>query len=197
MPPIFSHGAIKPFLLMFALCLSVAASCQSQKEQSGTVSTRHSLPAVYQNWLDEDVRWIITSEEKAAFGRLVNDEERNEFVVQFWLRRDPTPDSEENEYKEEHYRRIAYSNVHFASRTKGSLTDRGRIYIVYGPPDTTNLQHDSAVPTEVWHYRALREPDTEVTYGDRHQPPPEKEADFTFTDKCKCNDYRLQAPEAK
>ena len=83
------------------------------------------------------MKYIITGEEMEAFKRLSNDEERDNFIEQFWLRRDPTPDTVENEYKEEHYRRIAYANEHFAAGVAGWRTDRGRIYIVYGPPDET------------------------------------------------------------
>ena len=93
------------------------------------------LSKTYKKWLDEDVRWIITDEERAAFKQLSNDEERDNFIEQFWLRRDPTPDTAENEYKEEHYRRIAYANEHFAAGVPGWRTDRGRIYIMYGKAD--------------------------------------------------------------
>ena len=93
------------------------------------------LAGPWKKWLNEDVVYIITDEEKQAFKRLKTDEERQQFVEQFWLRRDPTPDTEENEYKEEHYRRIAYANDHYASGIPGWKTDRGMIYIKYGPPD--------------------------------------------------------------
>ena len=93
------------------------------------------LMGPWRKWLNEDVTYIITDEEKTAFKRMSNDEEREQFVEQFWLRRDPTPDSQENEYKEEHYRRIAYTNERYASGIPGWKTDRGRIYITFGPPD--------------------------------------------------------------
>src|SRR6202140_1839984 len=93
------------------------------------------LETPYKKWLNEDVAYIITDEERRAFKRLQTDEEREQFIEQFWLRRDPTPDTVENEFKEEHYRRIAYSNENFASGIPGWKTDRGRIYITYGPPD--------------------------------------------------------------
>ena len=89
----------------------------------------------YKKWLDEDVVWIISDEERAAFKQLSNDEERDNFIENFWQRRDPTPDTEENEYKEEHYQRIAYANEHFAAGVQGWRTDRGRMYIMYGKPD--------------------------------------------------------------
>jgi GWxTD domain-containing protein len=93
------------------------------------------LDTPYKKWLQEDVLYIITDEEKKAFLQLSTNEEREQFIEQFWLRRDPTPDTVENEFKEEHYRRIAYANEHFASGIPGWRTDRGRIYIIHGKPD--------------------------------------------------------------
>lgn len=94
-------------------------------------------PTPYQKWLNEDVAYIITDGERAAFKALTTDEERENFIEQFWLIRDPTPGTVENEYKEEHYRRIAYANEHYSTQQglPGWKTDRGRIYITYGPPD--------------------------------------------------------------
>ena len=89
----------------------------------------------YSKWVNEDVAYIISDEERAAFKSLQSDPEREHFIEQFWLRRDPTPGTPENEFKEEHYRRIAYANDHFAAAIPGWKTDRGRIYITYGPPD--------------------------------------------------------------
>ena len=96
---------------------------------------RKELATPYRKWLNEDVTYIITDEERSAFTRLQTDEEREQFIENFWLRRDPSPDTVENEFREEHYRRIAYANEHFASGIPGWKTDRGRIYITYGPPD--------------------------------------------------------------
>jgi GWxTD domain-containing protein len=96
---------------------------------------REELATPYKKWLNEDVAYIITDEERAAFKQSNNDEEREQFIESFWLRRDPTPDTEENEFKEEHYRRIAYANEHFASGIPGWKSDRGRIYITFGPAD--------------------------------------------------------------
>ena len=93
------------------------------------------LETPYKKWLNEDVGYIISDEEKQAWKRLATDDERQQFIEHFWLRRDPTPDTEENEFKEEHYRRIAYANEHYASGIPGWKTDRGRIYIMYGPAD--------------------------------------------------------------
>jgi GWxTD domain-containing protein len=96
---------------------------------------RKELATPYRKWLNEDVTYIITDEERTAFVRLQTDEEREQFIENFWLRRDPSPDTIENEFREEHYRRIAYANEHYASGIPGWKTDRGRIYITYGPPD--------------------------------------------------------------
>jgi GWxTD domain-containing protein len=93
------------------------------------------LATPYKKWLEEEVPYIISDEERAAFLQLQTNEEREQFIEAFWQRRDPTPDTVENEFKEEHYRRIAYTNERFASGIPGWRTDRGRIYIIWGKPD--------------------------------------------------------------
>ncbi len=108
-------------------------SARDQKRREDKL--RKELETPFRKWLNEDVFYIITDEEKTSFKRLSTDEEREQFIEQFWLRRDPTPDTQENEYKEEHYRRIAYANERFASGIPGWKADRGRIYITFGPPD--------------------------------------------------------------
>src|SRR5579871_452441 len=128
------------------------------------------LDKPYEKWLKEDVVYIITDEEKQAWKRLNTAEERDQFVEQFWLRRDPTPDTPENEYKEEHYRRIAYANEHFASGIPGWKTDRGRTYIMFGPADEIESHPSggtyerppeegggttSTYPFEKWRYRYI------------------------------------------
>ena len=118
------------------------------------------IPAFWQKWINEDLCYIISDNEKAAFKRLHNDEERREFAIQFWLRRDPTPDTPENEYKEEHYRRIAYADHHYASDVPGWKTDRGMVYIRLGAPDEIDAS-DAGSP-EVWHYRYIQELGTNV-----------------------------------
>ena len=114
---------------------TVAKPMTAKQKKKQEDKLRKELETPYRKWLNEDVAYIITDEERKAFKRLSTDDEREKFIEQFWLRRDPTPDTEENEYKEEHYRRIAYANERFASGIPGWKTDRGRIYIVYGPPD--------------------------------------------------------------
>ena len=103
---------------------------RSDKEKfAAQKAVRQELKGAYKTWLDQDVAYIITDEERKAFKILSNDEERDAFIEQFWLRRNPNPDSPENEFREEHYRRIAYANEHFAAGKPGWKTDRGRIYI--------------------------------------------------------------------
>src|SRR5579871_4360537 len=108
------------------------------KDKKATQNLRKlekELDTPYKKWLQEEVPYIITDEERSAFLRLQTNEEREQFIEAFWQRRDPTPDTVENEFKEEHYRRIAYANERFSSGIPGWRTDRGRMYIMYGPPD--------------------------------------------------------------
>ena len=143
---------------------------QKQQEHKSFGRLEKELPTPYKKWLEEDVTYIITDEERRSFLQLETNEEREQFIEQFWLRRDPTPDTPENEFKEEHYRRIAYANEHFASGIPGWKTDRGRIYIIWGKPDETeshpsggtyNRPEDegggttSTFPFEQWTYRHM------------------------------------------
>src|ERR1700736_6605630 len=129
---------IKATVLLFAAaaaCLAQPSPQSAKQLRKQEARLRKELEPAYTKWRDNDVRYIITDEEKQAFNRLSTDDEREQFVEQFWLRRDPTPDTAENEFKEEHYRRIAYANERYASGIPGWKSDRGRIYITYGPPD--------------------------------------------------------------
>jgi GWxTD domain-containing protein len=114
---------------------TVAKPMTEKQRKKQEKKLQKELETPYKKWLNEDVAYIISDEEKQAWKRLATDDERQQFIEQFWLRRDPTPDTEENEFKEEHYRRIAYANERFASGIPGWKTDRGRIYIMYGPAD--------------------------------------------------------------
>lgn len=155
-------------------------------------SLKQELGKTYKKWLNEDVKWIITQEELQAFKQLSNDDERDAFIEQFWQRRDPTPDTVENEFKEEHYRRIAYANEHYAAGIPGWRTDRGRIYIVWGAPDeieshpsggTYNREISegggttSTYPFERWRYRYIEGIGQEII--------------LEFVDTCMCNEYHL------
>src|SRR6202790_1996820 len=155
-------------------------------------SLKIELSKTYKKWLNEDVVWIITDEERAAFKQLSNDEERDNFIEAFWQRRDPTPDTEENEYKEEHYQRIAYANEHFAAGVPGWKTDRGRMYIVFGKPDEIDSHpsggsyqrpmeegggETSTFPFEDWRYRYIEGIGQEVI--------------IEFVDTCMCGEYHM------
>jgi len=163
-----------------------------QEKKKSSKALKQELSSTYKKWLNQDVVYIITPEEKAAFKALSNDEERDQFIEQFWLRRDPTPDTPENEYKEEHYRRIAYANEHFSAGIPGWRTDRGRVYIMWGPPDqiTTHASggtYDrpqeegggttSTYPFEDWRYRYLEGVGQEVN--------------LEFVDTCMCGEYHM------
>jgi len=163
---------------------------KQRKEQAKAL--KQELSKTYKKWLDEDVRWIITDEERTAFKQLSNDEERDQFIEQFWLRRDPTPDTVENEYKEEHYRRIAYANEHFAAGVAGWRTDRGRMYIMYGPADSVESHPSggsyqrpveegggstSTYPFEIWNYRYLEGIGQNIN--------------IEFVDPCMCGEYHM------
>jgi len=141
-----------------------------REERKRLRQLQKELEGPFKKWLKEDVLYIITSEERKGFLGLNTIEERENFVAQFWMRRDPTPDSMENEYKEEHYRRIAYANDRYASGIQGWRTDRGRIYIAHGPADEIEAHPSggaynrpyeegggstSTFPFEIWRYRWL------------------------------------------
>src|SRR5271154_7219470 len=105
----------------------------SKGKQKNDNNLKKELSSQYKKWLDEDVVYIISPEERHAFLQLQSNEEREQFIESFWQRRNPDPDSPDNTFKEEHYRRIAYANEHYASGVPGWKTDRGKIYIIWGP----------------------------------------------------------------
>jgi GWxTD domain-containing protein len=163
-----------------------------KQRKANAKALKIELSKTYRKWLDEDVRWIITDQERSAFMQLSNDEERDQFIEAFWQRRDPTPDTEENEYKEEHYRRIAYANEHYAAGIPGWKSDRGRTYIVFGPADEIESHpsggsyerpmeegggETSTFPFETWRYRYLEGIGQEVM--------------IEFVDTCMCGDYHM------
>jgi len=160
------------------------------EERQRRQATKDELKGQYKKWLDEDVRWIITDQEAKTFKSLSNDEERDSFIEQFWQRRNPNPDSNDNEYRDEYYQRIAYANEHFAAGEPGWRTDRGHIYIAYGKADSVESHpsggsyerpqeegggETSTFPFEVWHYRYLE------GIGDN--------IDIEFVDTCMCGEY--------
>ena len=133
-------------------------------------NVKPELKKAYKDWLEKDVTYVITDEERKAFKKLATDDERERFIEEFWRRRDPDPDTDENEFKEEYYERIAYANEHFSSGIPGWKTDRGRIWIMYGKPDELESHpmggnydrpsyegggNTSTYPFEIWFYRYL------------------------------------------
>jgi GWxTD domain-containing protein len=166
---------------------------RSDKERfSARKAYKEELKGAFKTWLEQDVTYIISDDERKAFKTLSNDEEREAFIEQFWLRRNPNPDSPENEFREEHYRRIAYANEHYAAGKPGWKTDRGHIYIAFGKPDSVDSHpsggsyqrpmdegggETSTFPFEVWHYRYLEGVGENI--------------DLEFVDTCMCGDYHF------
>ncbi len=171
----------------------------SDKERFKQQKELHQeLSETYKKWLNEDVRWIITPQEKKAFLSLSNDEERDAFIEQFWRRRNPNPDSPDNTFRDEYYRRIAYANEHFAAGEPGWMTDRGMIYIKYGAPDSIDSHpsgglyerpieegggETSTFPFEDWHYRYI--------------PGIGENINIEFVDSCMCGDYEMTIDRSK
>jgi GWxTD domain-containing protein len=169
-----------------------------KRRKDNSKSLRHELSVDDNNWLNKDVTYIITDEERKAFMQLSNEEEREQFIEAFWDRRNPNPDSEDNEFKDEHYRRIEYANEHFAAGKPGWMTDRGRIYIVFGPPDEIDSHpsggsyerpadegggETSTYPFEDWRYRYIEGMGNEII--------------VEFVDDCQCGAYEMTMDRSK
>jgi GWxTD domain-containing protein len=179
--------------LLIGPALSLASPQKlSKQEKRRMKALRKEMESPYKKWLQEEVPYIITDEERAAFRKLSTDEEREQFVEQFWERRNPNPGSPENEFKEEYYRRIAYANERFPSGIPGWKTDRGRIYIMWGPPDEIESHpsggsylrppeegggETATYPFEVWRYRYLEGIGSDIL--------------LEFVDKSMTGEYRL------
>lgn len=190
------------FAIALGLSLGLVSACAQQPDSGNRPDNqvdplqrpkvkKKKTEDAYKIWADE-VKLIITPEELAAFRRLTNDSERANFVEIFWQHRDPTPDTEENEYKEEFYRRLTYADEHFAAGKAGRDTDRGRMYIIHGPPDSIDAHpaggpylrtaeegggQTSTFPFETWTYRNLDGIGQEV--------------EIEFVDSCGCGDYHM------
>jgi GWxTD domain-containing protein len=150
-----------------------------QKPSAAPQEKSRAKTSSYNNWENQEVVYIITDQERAAFNKLTTDEEREKFVEQFWERRNPNPGSAQNKFKEEHYRRIAYANGHFASNTDpGWKTARGHMYILFGPPDEIDSHPDGPpYPFEEWRYKHAGELGDNVT--------------LTFIDPARDGSYRV------
>lgn len=193
--------------LLLLACISIAAAVaipaspqkSSSQKRRDRARVEESQAEYHKKWLDGDVTYIISEEEKKVFKDLQTEEEREKFIEQFWLRRDTDPRTPENEFKEEHYRRIAYANERFASGIPGWKTDRGRIYIMYGQPaeieshpsgGSYNREYwegggtTSTFPFERWRYRHID------GIGD--------DIEIEFVDKSMSGEYRIaMSPDEK
>ena len=193
-------------LILALFCFTSAGMVQGQSADAAQNNSPHKDPLQRprttknrsdskdsrwaKKWID-DVSAIITPEEEAAFRKLATDAERQSFVEIFWRHRDPTPDTAENEYKEEFYRRKAYADEHFSAGKPGSKTDRGLLYIIRGAPSSIDSHPGGpymrpaeegggqtvAHPFEIWRYRHLE------GIGD--------EIEIEFVDSCECGDYHF------
>lgn len=158
--------------LLASIFLSGTLSAQppSQDPSTKPIKASSEMKDAHKRWLTQDVPYIISEAERKAFRALQTDEERENFIATFWDNRDPDPDTEENEYREEYYERIAYANEHFASGIPGWRTDRGRIHIRWGKPDSIESRPSggsydrpsyegggstTVYPFETWFYRHL------------------------------------------
>jgi GWxTD domain-containing protein len=178
--PVFSAG-----ILMLA---AVGAMAAWQAQSPGTPAEPQAKADEYTRWLNEDVVYIIDGRERAAFLSLKTDPEREHFIQQFWERRNPTPGSSDNTFRDEHYRRIGYAMMHFGWRAvPGWKTDRGRIYITFGPPDEIEVHPEGQpargslettnVPTEQWLYHTIKGVGSNVI--------------MEFVDRAKTGDFRM------
>ena len=184
-------------IVLFLVCLALVDTGSSQQSdppsiKSDRANLQEEMEDYYKKWLKQDVIYIISDEEKAVFDRLKADDEREQFIEQFWLRRDADPQTAFNEFKEEHYRRIAYANEHFFSAKAGWRTDRGRTYILWGPPDDREMR-PSAGRYERLPYEGGG---TTVTYAFerwyyRHIPGIGSDIELEFVDKSGTAEYRL------
>jgi GWxTD domain-containing protein len=183
-------AAVLAAVIFFATAAVSLAAWQSDAPKKTSSATQEHVDASarssYSKWLDEDVVYIIDDAERAAFQNLTTNPERDEFIAQFWQRRNPTPGSPQNKFKEEHYRRIAYANKRFRTESgaPGWRTDRGHMYIVYGPPDEIDDHakgQQKAFATDGWLYHHID------GIGDN--------VSFTFVDRSGAGDFHL-APES-
>ena len=158
-------------VLLPLLCVPGVVTGQSKKSQKDKKKLiQEETEDYFQDWLKKDVIYIVTEDERSVFKALTTDEERESFIEQFWRRRDPDLRTAFNEFKEEHYLRVAYANDNFTAGQFGWQTDRGRIYILHGPPDEKQSypsggyyfrpMHEgggdtTTFPFEVWHYRYI------------------------------------------
>lgn len=175
------------FYKFVLLAVTFLFTVSAVNAQSNLLSVRNESRR-YGQWHDKDVVYIITEEEKKAYLGLTTDEEREKFKEDFWLRRDPHPDTEANEYREEFYERVSYANQNFNSGIPGWKTDRGRIYILFGKPDeiirdygTFEGANEEPMIYERWHYKSISSVGNDIK--------------ITFIDPTETNEYRFPKEE--
>ena len=187
------------FAGLIAMDMKAAVQDTKSKQSQRRNTSREDVDDYFKKWLNQDIVHIISEAERKVFQKLSTPEEKEQFIEQFWFRRDPDPRSAANEFKEEHYRRIAYANETFSSGIPGWITDRGRIYIIHGPPaeiesHPTGGSYDrphhegggrtSTYPFEVWRYRYIEGIGTDIV--------------IEFVDPTLSGEYRLALnPEEK
>jgi GWxTD domain-containing protein len=178
--PAITWAPVLVALVLMATTALALTAWQTPAQNQSAASPRASF---YSRWIDQEVVFIVDTQERAAFQALTNDEERDHFIEQFWDRRNPSPGDLNNAFKQEHYRRIAYANQHYRTiaGVSGWQTDRGRIYILNGPPD--EIESHPVEGREDWRYH--------------HLNPKGKMTDFIFLDPTGTRDYRLVAPKAE
>ena len=190
---------IRALVMSLALSFGLTPIVRGQNPQEKPRTVKPELKKAYKDWINKDVDYIITDEERRAFKKLATDDEREQFIYEFWRRRDPDPDTDENEYKEEYYERIAYANEHFSSGKPGWMTDRGRIYIKFGKPTEVESHPTGGpyerpsyhgggstvtYPFEIWFYRYIEGVGSGI--------------EIEFVDPTSTGEYRIaRSPEEK
>ncbi|HYN84628.1 MAG TPA: GWxTD domain-containing protein, partial [Pyrinomonadaceae bacterium] len=196
-------------LTLVALCAPAAVPALAQDDKkkarqdedpmSRERNVKREVKEVYKKWIEQDVAYIITDEEKKAWKKLQTDEEREMFIEDFWRKRDPDPDTDENEYREEYFERIAYANQHFASGIPGWKTDRGRIWIMFGKPDERET-HPAGGQYErpFWHGGGSTSTHPFETWFYRYIPGVGSGIEIEFVDPTGSGEYRIaRSPDEK
>jgi GWxTD domain-containing protein len=165
----FFHFTKRAAVLLFPLFCAEPFLAQEKpphacfEQPNGAKEAIRRLPESAGYWLAEDAIYYITPGERCAFLRLQNDPEREHFIEQFWYRRSVDPISLDYDFKTEFYRRIVFANEKYGSKLlAGRNTDRGRLYVIFGQPESVDGNSDRstgpAAPhsIETWHYNFIK-----------------------------------------
>ena len=178
----WSGGPVAGLVLVALLASGFRPGMKEEQDQRSKQAQEEQ--DYFKKWLNEDVVYVITNEERSVFEKLNTPAEKERFIEQFWVRRDPSPGTSYNDFKEEHYRRIKYSNERYAAGFPGWMSDRGKIYIKFGPPDEIRSSPSGGMhtrefyegggqavtyPFEIWWYRHIEGlgQDIEMEFVDR------------------------------